>query len=71
MNSETWIIYIDGSSEKKETRVRVVLKSPIGDELEQSINLGFLASNNEVKYKAVIHKAKNGPLTTGKEGWCS
>ena len=38
----------------KGTRVSVVLKSPVGDELEQSINLSFLASIDEVEYEAIL-----------------
>lgn len=53
-NGETWIIYVVRSSKKKRLEAKVVLMSPSGDELKQSIKLGFSASNNDVEYEAML-----------------
>ena len=45
---------VDGSSNIKGSGLGVVLKSPQGDILEQSIHCEFRATNNEAEYEALI-----------------
>ncbi|XP_028052310.1 uncharacterized protein LOC114256828 [Camellia sinensis] len=47
-------LFIDGSSNRQGAEAGIVLVSPDGQILEQSIRLGFKASNNEVVYEALI-----------------
>ncbi|XP_075665775.1 uncharacterized protein LOC142635518 [Castanea sativa] len=49
-----WSIFTDGSSNKKAGGVGVVLKSPIGDEIECMVRLDFPTTNNEAEYEALI-----------------
>ncbi|XP_074576213.1 uncharacterized protein LOC141832648 [Curcuma longa] len=51
---ETWKVYVDGSSNRQGSRVRVVLVSPQEEEIRLSIRLSFQASNNETEYEAVL-----------------
>ena len=45
---------MNGASNVKESGARAVLISPDGLILEQAVRLGFLASNNEAEYKAML-----------------
>ena len=45
---------VDGASRSSGSGVGLLLQSPTGEHLEQSIRLGFLASNNEAEYKAIL-----------------
>jgi ribonuclease HI len=49
-----WVIYVDGSSTKKNGRVRILLITLDGEELSSSLRLEFRTTNNEAKYEAVI-----------------
>ncbi|XP_024016325.1 uncharacterized protein LOC112089802 [Eutrema salsugineum] len=51
---QPWILHADGSSSHKGFGVRIRLKSPEGEVIEQSFRLGFPASNNEAEYEALI-----------------
>ena len=51
---ECWILYVDGASRGVGARIRLILQSPIGECLEQAVQLGFHASNNEAKYEALL-----------------
>ena len=46
--------YIDGSSTRKNSRARVVLKCTNGEECEVAIQLKFTTTNNEAEYEAMI-----------------
>ena len=52
--SQFWTLFIDGSSTRDGSGVGIVLKSPEGSVIEQSVRLGFTASNNESEYEALI-----------------
>lgn len=52
--SGTWILSIDGSSNIKGSGLGLVLKSPNGETLEQSIHCNFCVTNNEAEYEALI-----------------
>ena len=49
-----WVIYIDGSSTKKNRGAGVLLITPNGEELSSSLRLEFRTTNNEAEYEAVI-----------------
>ena len=49
-----WTLNIDGASRQTGAGIGLQLKSPSGDKIEQSIRLGFSASNNESKYEAIL-----------------
>jgi ribonuclease HI len=51
---EKWILYTDGASNVRGTGLGILLKSPQGDILPQSINCEFMATNNEAEYEALI-----------------
>ncbi|XP_059436758.1 uncharacterized protein LOC132169816 [Corylus avellana] len=53
-SDETWVIYVDGSSTKKHGGVGIVMITPDGEELCNSVKLKFKTTNNEAEYKAVL-----------------
>ena len=52
---EYWTMYFDGSVMAPGSRAGVVLISPDGSRLRYVICLHFLASNNTIKYEALIN----------------
>ena len=44
--SEIWEMMVDGSSNQRGAGVGIILKSPHGEVLEQSLKLGFRTLNN-------------------------
>ncbi|XP_024016543.1 uncharacterized protein LOC112089912 [Eutrema salsugineum] len=51
---QPWILHADGSSSHKGSGIRIHLKSPESEVIEQSLCLGFPTSNNEAEYEALI-----------------
>ncbi|XP_059441893.1 uncharacterized protein LOC132174218 [Corylus avellana] len=51
---ETWVVYVDGSSTRKNGGACVVLITPDGEELYSSLKLAFKTTNNEAEYEAVL-----------------
>nr|CAN78424.1 hypothetical protein VITISV_037781 [Vitis vinifera] len=51
---EWWTLRVDGASRSSGSGVGLLLQSPIGEHLEQVIQLGFPASNNEAKYVVIL-----------------
>ncbi|XP_030923407.1 uncharacterized protein LOC115950337 [Quercus lobata] len=49
-----WEVYTDGASNQKEAGIWIVLITPEKLIMEKSLRLGFLATNNEAKYKALL-----------------
>uniref|UniRef100_A0A2N9HKB0 Uncharacterized protein n=1 Tax=Fagus sylvatica TaxID=28930 RepID=A0A2N9HKB0_FAGSY len=49
-----WKLFVDGASNMKGAGAGAVLVSPEGLILEQAVRLGFLASNNEAEYEALL-----------------
>ena len=45
---------MDDASWQTGAGVGLTLKAPTGERIEQSIRLGFPASNNETEYKAIL-----------------
>ncbi|XP_059436575.1 uncharacterized protein LOC132169575 [Corylus avellana] len=50
----TWVIYVDGSSTKRNGGAGVVMIMPDGRELKSSLRLEFKTTNSEAEYEAVI-----------------
>jgi ribonuclease HI len=51
---QKWVIYVDGSSTRKNGGARMVLVTPEGEELSGALRLEFRTTNNEAEYEAVI-----------------
>ena len=49
-----WKLFVDGASNMKGAGAGIVFVSPEGLILEQAVRLGFLASNNEAEYEALL-----------------
>ena len=45
---------MDGASRQTRADIGLQLKSPGGDKIEQAIQLGFYASNDEAEYEAIL-----------------
>ena len=50
----SWKVYIDGTVNQRGSGVELVLISPENIIIEKSLKLGFSATNNEAKYKALL-----------------
>ena len=50
----SWRVYVDGVTNKKGSRVGLILISPKKITIEKSLILGFSATNNEVEYEALL-----------------
>ncbi|XP_075499245.1 uncharacterized protein LOC142537629 [Primulina tabacum] len=68
-NEDPWKVYVDGSSSKEGSLVRVVLISPAGEEVKLAVRFDFRASDNEAKYEAVLTglRAARNVVATRKE----
>ena len=49
-----WKVYVDGAANQRGSGVGLVLVSPEKTIIEKSLRLGFLATNNEAKYEALL-----------------
>jgi hypothetical protein len=49
-----WVIYVDGSSTRKNRGAGILLITPGQKELSSALRLEFRTTNNEVEYEAVI-----------------
>ena len=54
VEDKKWIIHVDGSSTQHAGGIEVVLQSPEGDKLTYKVRLQYQATNNEVKYEALL-----------------
>ncbi|KAK1620214.1 hypothetical protein QYE76_025731 [Lolium multiflorum] len=52
---ETWVMHFDGSKQHQDSRARVTLKSPTGEELQYVLQIHFEATNNMAEYEALLH----------------
>ncbi|XP_075664858.1 uncharacterized protein LOC142634446 [Castanea sativa] len=50
----SWQLFVDGAANKKRSRIGIVMVSPDDITLEKSFRLGFLATNNEAEYEALL-----------------
>ncbi|XP_075667544.1 uncharacterized protein LOC142637124 [Castanea sativa] len=57
-NVTLWEVYTDGASNRKGVGVGVVLITPEKLVIEKSLKLGFLATNNEAEYEALLAGAQ-------------
>ena len=48
------LVYVDGAVTQRGSGVELVLVSPEKLTIEKSLRLGFLATNNEVEYEALL-----------------
>ena len=53
-SSDWWILNINEASRQTGVGINLQLRSPSGDKIEQAIQLGFGASNNELEYEAIL-----------------
>ena len=53
-----WKVHVDGASNAKGSRARIVIITPEGILLEHSFRLGFNASNNEAEYEALLARLR-------------
>ena len=53
-SSNWWTLSVDGTSRQTRAGIGLQLKSQGGDKIEQAIQLGFNASNNESEYEAIL-----------------
>ena len=56
INSEKWIVYVDGSSTQYAGGIGVVLLSPEGDKLRYKVRLQYQTTNYEVEYEALFKR---------------
>jgi len=49
-----WKVYVDGAANQRGSGVGLVLISPKGITIENSLRLGFSATNNEAEYKTLL-----------------
>ena len=52
--STPWEVYVDGAANQRGSRMGLVFVSPEKITIEKSLRLGFLATNNEAEYKALL-----------------
>lgn len=50
----TWQLFVDGVANKKGSGIGILMVSPNGITLEKSLRLGFLETNNEAEYEALL-----------------
>ncbi|XP_075662927.1 uncharacterized protein LOC142632392 [Castanea sativa] len=53
-----WEVYTDGASNRKGARIGIVLITPEKLVMEKSLRLGFVATNNEAEYEALLASAQ-------------
>ena len=53
-SSDWWTLNVDGASKQTGAGIGLQLKSLSGDKIEQAIQLGFNASNNESEYEVIL-----------------
>jgi len=53
-SDQTWILFVDGSSDKRSAGAGIVIEGPNGFIVEYSLQFQFKASNNQAEYEALI-----------------
>lgn len=51
---DVWLLYVDGASNIKGSRVGMVLASPNGIITEQALHFSFKTLNNKIEYEALL-----------------
>lgn len=54
MDTEGWVVKVDGSSTRTAAGGGVVLITPEKDKLEYAIRFGFKVTNNQTEYESII-----------------
>ncbi|GFY89059.1 hypothetical protein Acr_06g0009990 [Actinidia rufa] len=49
-----WILFVDGSSNQHGCGAGLVIQTPLGEQMEYAIRIGFKATNNEAEYEALL-----------------
>ena len=52
--SPHWELYVDGATNQKGSRIRIVMISPEYITIKKSLRLNFSATNDKVEYKALM-----------------
>ncbi|XP_073152821.1 uncharacterized protein [Henckelia pumila] len=53
-STQTWMVYVDGSSISTGSGAGIVVESPQGDKFQYAVKFLFPATNNEAEYEAFI-----------------
>jgi len=53
-SEQTWVLFVDGSSDKRNSGVGIVIEGPSDFTVEHSLQFKFKASNNQAEYEALI-----------------
>jgi hypothetical protein len=53
LKNDLWVIYVDGSAAKQSGGVGIVINTPSGEKLYNSVQLEFRVTNNKAEYEAV------------------
>jgi len=53
-SEQVWVLFVDGSSDKRNAGAGIVIEGPSGFTVEHSLQFKFKASNNQVEYEALI-----------------
>ena len=53
-SKQTWVLFVDGSSDKLNARAGIVIEGPGDFTVDHSLQFKFKASNNQAKYEALI-----------------
>jgi len=51
---QTWVLFVDGSSDKRNVGAGIVIEGPGGFTVDHSLQFKFKASNNQAEYEALI-----------------
>ena len=54
LSEQTWVLFVDGSSNKRNAEAGIVIEGPSGFTVEHSLQFKFKASNNQEEYEALI-----------------
>lgn len=55
----SWELFVDGATNQKGSRIRIVMISPKRIILEKSLRLSFWVTNNEIEYEALQARLKS------------
>jgi len=53
-SEQTWMLFVDGSSDKRNVGAGIVIEGPGGFTVDHSLQFKFKASNNQAEYEAMI-----------------
>ena len=49
-----WKLFVDGSSNQHDCGAWLILQTPLDQQMEYAIRIGFKATNNEAEYEAFL-----------------